>query len=373
MTLFPPFSRPLVATTLALVALAGCGGGSEDEFEKRRRELVILGLLNQPPTTPPTTPPPTSSTTPPDAVNTAPVSNAGAALNGKTGVAVTLDGSTSSDANGDKLNYSWTLVSKPDGSNASLAGTTSATPTFTPDVSGTYVASLIVNDGKVDSAASTVSITIDATQAIGFDSIPSPLPAAVVSFPFAAATVHTLGQGIALAAGTPRVLKSIDLVMQSYACENGVYTDTSCSTTAGSIFTHPITMNLRDANGALIATKKQEFAIPYRPSSSAVDCPADPTRWKAPDGNCYSSFAFTIAFDMSDLKQTLPEAFIFEVAFETSRDGLPLGDYDNLNVGATNTPPTIGSATKPGYVIQNGVEVFDDGYQIMGRVVVSTP
>ena len=91
--------------------------------------------------------------------NAAPVANAGTAQNTVTGTTVTLDGSGSSDANGDALSYAWTLTSKPAGSNAALSSTTSAKPIFKADVAGTYVASLVVNDGKVNSNLATTSIT----------------------------------------------------------------------------------------------------------------------------------------------------------------------------------------------------------------------
>ena len=76
-----------------------------------------------------------------------------------TGTVVTLNGSASSDANGDQLTYSWTLTSRPAGSAAVLAGATTAAPAFTADLAGTYVASLIVNDGTVNSAPATVTVT----------------------------------------------------------------------------------------------------------------------------------------------------------------------------------------------------------------------
>lgn len=91
--------------------------------------------------------------------NVAPVANAGTAQNVTTGTLVTLNGSASSDANSDPLTYSWTLTSAPVGSSANLINATSAAPTYTADVAGTYVASLVVNDGQVSSAASTVTIT----------------------------------------------------------------------------------------------------------------------------------------------------------------------------------------------------------------------
>jgi hypothetical protein len=93
------------------------------------------------------------------AANAAPVANAGIAQNVVTGTAVTLDGSASSDANSDPLTYSWTLTSIPTGSTAALSSTSSAKPTFTANLAGTYVARLTVNDGKVNSTTVTVSIT----------------------------------------------------------------------------------------------------------------------------------------------------------------------------------------------------------------------
>mgnify|MGYP003673074961 FL=1 len=91
--------------------------------------------------------------------NAAPVADAGPAQNVVAGDQVTLDGSGSSDANGDSLSYSWSLTSKPAGSSSVLAMPTSVQPTFTTDLEGTYVATLVVSDGNVSSAASTVTIT----------------------------------------------------------------------------------------------------------------------------------------------------------------------------------------------------------------------
>ena len=95
------------------------------------------------------------------AANVAPAANAGANQNVVLGT-VTLDASTSSDANGDTLNYKWALLSKPTNSNAVLAAATSAKPTFTADTAGVYVFSLQVNDGKLDSPVITTTVTASA-------------------------------------------------------------------------------------------------------------------------------------------------------------------------------------------------------------------
>ena len=74
------------------------------------------------------------------------------------GRVVTLYGSATSNAN-TPITYAWTLTSKPAGSQAALSSMTTTTPTFTADVVGAYVVSLVVNDGTVNSAAATTNIT----------------------------------------------------------------------------------------------------------------------------------------------------------------------------------------------------------------------
>jgi K319L-like, PKD domain len=76
---------------------------------------------------------------------------------------VNLNGSGSSDANGDPLSYKWSLTTEPADSTIRNFSSTSITPSFTPDVPGTYVMQLIVNDGFVDSPASTVQIQVSAS------------------------------------------------------------------------------------------------------------------------------------------------------------------------------------------------------------------
>jgi hypothetical protein len=89
--------------------------------------------------------------------NTAPIANAGPDQFVITGSTVTLDGSGSSDADGDPLSYGWIFVSRPPGSSAALSDGTVVNPTFIADVEGTYVLSLVVDDG-VATAEDTVQI-----------------------------------------------------------------------------------------------------------------------------------------------------------------------------------------------------------------------
>lgn len=84
-------------------------------------------------------------------VNAAPLANAGQDQSAYVGNAVTLNGSGSSDPEGNPLSYDWSFSSKPDNSTAVLTNSTSASPTFTPDKLGTYIVSLTVSDGVQNS------------------------------------------------------------------------------------------------------------------------------------------------------------------------------------------------------------------------------
>ncbi len=92
--------------------------------------------------------------------NSPPVADAGAnQSNISVGSTVQLDGSKSTDVDGESLTYLWSLIARPTGSTAVLSGTNIVNPTFKADVAGTYTAQLIVNDGTFNSSASTVTIT----------------------------------------------------------------------------------------------------------------------------------------------------------------------------------------------------------------------
>ena len=90
--------------------------------------------------------------------NVKPVAIAGSDMTVNVGASVTLDGSESFDDDGDALAYQWSLVRKPQDSEASLADSLSATPTLIADVEGTFTAQLTVNDGEIDSDSSSVNI-----------------------------------------------------------------------------------------------------------------------------------------------------------------------------------------------------------------------
>ena len=103
--------------------------------------------------------------------NSAPIANAGPNQSVNIGNTVTLDGSGSSDSDGNPLTYSWSFISAPKGSMAALCNATSVNPFFTVDKTGTYEVSLIVNDGAVDSAPSTVLIQASSEQTVAIKAV----------------------------------------------------------------------------------------------------------------------------------------------------------------------------------------------------------
>ncbi|WP_298775011.1 PKD domain-containing protein [uncultured Shewanella sp.] len=107
-----------------------------------------------------------SNTSLPDTVivtdqNITPVANAGTSTTFVIGRAVNLNGSSSFDMDGDSLTFQWRIVSAPTNSTATLLNSTSVIASITPDVSGDYVISLVVNDGKTSSPVTSVTLHSD--------------------------------------------------------------------------------------------------------------------------------------------------------------------------------------------------------------------
>lgn len=88
--------------------------------------------------------------------NNPPIANAGPNQSVSLGATVTLNGSGSSDPNGDALTYSWTQTSGP---SVGLSGADTAKASFKAETAGTFGFKLIVSDGKA-SAESSTQVTV---------------------------------------------------------------------------------------------------------------------------------------------------------------------------------------------------------------------
>ena len=133
------FAFPFAASLWAASCLVGCGGGGS------------------------TDPGPDGGGT-----NQAPVAVSGPDQDASRLFTVTLDGSDSSDPDGDTLTYTWTQVEGPDATDGSGV-LTGASPTFAaPADVGTLVFELRVNDGEADSAPATVVVNVFEDQNVAY-------------------------------------------------------------------------------------------------------------------------------------------------------------------------------------------------------------
>jgi hypothetical protein len=115
-----------------------------------------------------------SALLPARAAGTAPVAEAGLGLIAYVDDTVILDGSGSSDAEGDPLTYAWTQVGGPP---VELDDPTSPKPRFTVAAAGTLRFALVVSDDLTPSTADTVQVIVPYEQVDGVKAGCAALPA----------------------------------------------------------------------------------------------------------------------------------------------------------------------------------------------------
>ena len=133
--------------------------------------------------------------------NSRPVAHAGGDQTLFQGSSVQLNGSDSTDIDGDVLSFRWSLTTRPAGSVASLSDPSLVNPTFIVDIPGTYVAQLVVNDGVLDSDADTVVVTT------GIQNAPPAANAGTDQTVLPGQTVQLNGSGSSDPEGTPLTFK----------------------------------------------------------------------------------------------------------------------------------------------------------------------
>jgi len=84
-----------------------------------------------------------------DPNNRAPIADAGGDLAAQVGDVVDLDGSFSMDPDGDPLDFTWTLISKPAGSGTALINEDRELASVFVDLAGTFEVELVVSDGQL--------------------------------------------------------------------------------------------------------------------------------------------------------------------------------------------------------------------------------
>jgi len=193
-----------------------------------------------------------------------------------------------------------------------------------------------------------------------YNNIPSPQPGNVSSLGYEATSTSEFGGEIQLA-GTVRTGLQLTVLMSSWGCESG--SGTTCVTTPGATFSHPITARIytRGSNGepgTLVDSITQTFSIPYRPSASAGCADGG---WGT---SCFHGYATPITFAASSA--TWPGDAIVTIAYNTTHYGAdPIGEsascysesggcgYDSLNVGLSGANSSAGSQPAPGDAFLN--------------------
>lgn len=89
-----------------------------------------------------------------------PVAAAGPDLTGSFDRPIRLDGTLSSDPDGDPLSYYWSVTGRPEGAAAELSDPSAPRPEFFADVPGDYELSLSVHDGQVGSLPDRLLVSV---------------------------------------------------------------------------------------------------------------------------------------------------------------------------------------------------------------------
>ncbi|MES9848704.1 MAG: Ig-like domain-containing protein [Candidatus Thiodiazotropha sp.] len=264
-------NKTLVVIVIALgITLSACGGGSSSDTSSTNStdQNNAQGQAEQDtPAAADETPPATEETAPPDPVqsNQRPTARVTASQQVTSGETVTLDGSGSSDPDGDTLNFIW---SQTQGSSIGLVNVANPTLSFiAPGVeqATSYSFQLQVNDGELsDSAAISITVTpmVDSTPPTIVARVPQPSATDVsvttsISLDFDEPLLESLinSQSLQLSVDSSPVSASV-----SYDDQNNRLSLTpDAALSAATTYTVTLAGNLQDLAGNPVASVSWNF------------------------------------------------------------------------------------------------------------------
>jgi hypothetical protein len=202
-----------------------------------------------------------------------------------------------------------------------------------------------------------INICIINAGCVGFTTVPSVMPASVVSLGFEATSTQMLGNQIKFDPFVWTSISTIQVLMESQSLLSN-WMNFSCDG-----YNENISISIFDTNLTLLYYQSNSYVVPWRPEAS-LNCTG--SRWKDVYGNCWSGLAFTINYDI-DPPVVFPPEIIYGISYNTWHYGpTPLGlpyPSDSLNVGLTLSPPYIGEDSFPGntYINSSNPSTYGDG------------
>ena len=152
-----------------------------------------------------------------------------------------------------------------------------------------------------------------------YNNIPSPLPGNFASIGFAATSTTQFGGEIEVA-GTARSNPTVTVVMSSWACQSGSWSEDNCSSPRNKTFKVPVTVRIYEVGELAhpIVTKTKAFKMPYRPSAEPVHCSGEflGTWYDEATNECFNGKAFPISFKLK--LQRVPKKAIVTFSYPTT-------------------------------------------------------
>ncbi len=177
-----------------------------------------------------------------------------------------------------------------------------------------------------------------------YDNIPATLPGNFASIGLAATSSTEFGGEIELA-GAARSQPTITVVMSSWSCETGSWSEGNCYTTKPKKgFKVPLTVKVYAASElgeGPVAEATKNIKMSYRPSESPLHCASG--RWyDEASATCFHGYAFPVSIKLNKLKK-MPRKAIVTFSYPHSS-----GPAESLNI-STSEPEekTLSVGTDP--------------------------